>query len=344
MNDKIDVVITWVDGNDPEWIENKKKYSESKLSDTRVSRFRDWDNLQYWFRSMERYAPWVNKIYFVTCGHVPSWLNLGNDRLVIVKHSDFIPKECLPTFSSRAIDMNLHRIEGLSENFVYFNDDMFITDYVIKEDFFVNNQPCESAILNSGASSISGFDKKEKNNANLLYLAPNYGVGMINVYFDKKVQIKKNWKKWFSFKYKKNLFRTILLYPWNSFAGFYTFHVPYSYNKSTYSKVWELEEQALLETCTHKFRKNNDLNHLVFTYWQIASGNFSPRNVNFGKKFNIGSDDRKNKRIYEAISDKKYKVICINDDVYKDDDFDGIKKTLISRFNKEFSEKSSFEL
>ena len=128
MNDKIDFVMIWVDGNDPEWRKEKDKYSNKvdNNTDNREARFRDWDNLQYWFRGVEKFAPWVNKIHFVTCGHLPKWLNTENPKLNIVKHKDFIPEKYLPTFNSHTIELNLHRIKGLAENFVYFNDDLFI--------------------------------------------------------------------------------------------------------------------------------------------------------------------------------------------------------------------------
>ena len=74
MNE-IDFVITWVDGNDPAWIAERKKYN-SKSGDKSDTRFRDWELLKYWFRGVEKYAPWVRKIHFVTWGHYPSWLNV----------------------------------------------------------------------------------------------------------------------------------------------------------------------------------------------------------------------------------------------------------------------------
>ena len=90
--EKIDFVIMWVDGADEKWLEEKKMY------DTNVDieaggdhRFRDWDNLQYWFRGVEKFAPWVNSVYFITCGHYPEWLNLDHPKLKFVKHSDYIP-------------------------------------------------------------------------------------------------------------------------------------------------------------------------------------------------------------------------------------------------------------
>ena len=107
-------------------------------------RYREWDTLRYWFRAVEKYAPWVNQVYFVTCGHVPKWLNMDAPKLHFVRHQDYIPEQYLPTFSSHPIELNLHRIEGLSEHFVYFNDDFYLTAPVQETDFFVNGLPCDS--------------------------------------------------------------------------------------------------------------------------------------------------------------------------------------------------------
>ena len=123
-NDKIDIVITWVDGNDKEWLKEKEKYSENQkeLESTNNARFRDWDNLVFLFRSIERHMPWVNMIYLVTCGQIPRWLDINYKKVKVVFHEEFIPKEFLPTFNSHTIELNLHRIDELSEKFIYFND------------------------------------------------------------------------------------------------------------------------------------------------------------------------------------------------------------------------------
>ena len=130
----IDFIITWVDGNDQVWQEEKAKYSGKTTGDDRAKRYRDWEFLQYWFRGIEQCAPWVNKIHFVTCGHLPLWLNTEHPKLNIVNHKDYIPEQYLPTFSCRPIELNLHRIPGLSDNFVYFNDDMFLFQPVKQEE------------------------------------------------------------------------------------------------------------------------------------------------------------------------------------------------------------------
>ena len=148
---EIDFVITWVDGNDPDWQKQKMEYSMqpdlSQKQDDRKERYRDWDLLRYWFRGVERFAPWVRRIHFVTWGHLPSWLNKEHPKLNIVNHKDFIPEKYLPTFNSHAIEWNMHRIPGLAENFVYFNDDMFLIKKVRPEQYFKNDLPVDMLAL-----------------------------------------------------------------------------------------------------------------------------------------------------------------------------------------------------
>ena len=140
----IDIVVTWVDGSDPAWRAKKEKYTGVKVCEGNTEvRYRDWDTLRYWFRGVEKYAPWVRYVWFVTDGQKPEWLNIDHPKLKWVKHSDFVPGEYLPTFNANTIEWNLHRIEGLAEQFVYFNDDVFMIRETKPEDFFVNSFPCD---------------------------------------------------------------------------------------------------------------------------------------------------------------------------------------------------------
>lgn len=132
--EKIDIVILWVDGNDEEWIKEKNKYLELKGA-SKANRFRDCENLQYLFRGIEKDAPWVNKIFFITWGNIPKWLDTNNEKIVVEKHEDFIPEQYLLTFNSNVIEMNLYRIKKLSEKFVLFNDDLFILKNLEPTDF-----------------------------------------------------------------------------------------------------------------------------------------------------------------------------------------------------------------
>ena len=116
-NNTIDFVVPWVDNNDSEWIKSYNYYHPGKTISDR-GRFRDWDIFRYWFRAVERYAPWVNKVYLVTNGTFPKWINPDCEKLVLIKHSDYIPEKYLPTFNSITIELNMDKIPGLGETFV----------------------------------------------------------------------------------------------------------------------------------------------------------------------------------------------------------------------------------
>ena len=88
--DMFDFVLRWVEGADSAWIQQRNEYLGIKNDQTQDSRFRDWENLQYWFRGVEKFAPWVNHIYFVTWGHIPSWLNTDHPLLFVVFFVVFI--------------------------------------------------------------------------------------------------------------------------------------------------------------------------------------------------------------------------------------------------------------
>jgi len=101
-----------------------------------VNRYRDSSELRYSLRSLVQNAPWIRHIYIVTDNQIPNWLNLDTSRLSIISHSDiFANISHLPVFSSPAIEANIHRIPGLSRRFIYFNDDVFLGQPVLPEDF-----------------------------------------------------------------------------------------------------------------------------------------------------------------------------------------------------------------
>lgn len=333
-NGKIDFVIAWVDGNDPNWQKEKLKYQNVTGEDTLAKwndgaeRYRDWDILKYWFRGVEKFAPWVRKIHFVTWGHLPEWLNVENPKLNIVNHKDYIPEEYLPTFNSHCIELNLHRIKGLSERFVYFNDDMFLTAPVKEKDFFKNGLPCDTAIVNPVQMIQNGI-RAEINN---LYV--------INDKFSKHAVIKQAPANWFSPKYGKELIRTVLMMPFNTFPGFLISHLPGSYTKQTFQEVWEANENILKESCRSKIRKTTDVNQWLMQYWQFATNRFYPRSPRFGVMYEGEEhiDD-----MCEAIRNEKIKIVCCNDSV-DIENFEKAKKKLQHAFMEILPKKSTFEL
>lgn len=120
----IDAVYLWVDGSDRAFQESLERHAPANRPPPRF--FRDNGELRYSLRSLERYAPWIRRVYLVTNGQIPAWLNLANPRIEVVSHQKLFPEVGdLPTFNSNAIEMQLHRIPGLSRRFLYLNDDVF---------------------------------------------------------------------------------------------------------------------------------------------------------------------------------------------------------------------------
>ena len=329
QNGPIDFVLIWVDGNDPKWQEEYSKY-KGDGGDRRAHRFRDTQLLQYWFRGVEKFAPWVNKVYFVTCGQKPEWLNTEHPKLVCVNHSDFIPAQYLPTFSSQAIEVNLHRIPGLSERFVYFNDDTFIVREVEEEDFFVNGLPCDSAVINYAAP------RQEP-----LNLVPFVNAAAINRHFVKKEVLRRNFGKFFNLKYHEYLLKNIQFIPGKWFPGFKYFHQPSPLLKSTLEEVWDKEYELMDRTSAHKFRVLTDANQWLFRNWQVCSGRFEPQDTRIGYYESIEQKDQLDRAV-KAILSGKYKLVCPNDAGMED--FDLLKKELQEAFSRILPEKSGFEI
>ena len=334
MEEKIDFVITWVDGNDPAWLKERNHYAvlENEEIDNNACRFRDWGTLRYWFRGVEKFAPWVNKIFFVTWGHIPDWLKTDNPKLEIVRHNDFIPVEYLPTFHSDVIEFHFHKVKGLADHFVYFNDDTFLIDKVTPERFFRRGLPCDMGVMISiTKTGIPGT---------AIYLANN----LINDHFNKRESIKRDFFKWFNIDNASYLFRNMIFYfiAGNLFAGFHNHHLPQGYLKNTYDEVWTSCEKELLRTIQNKFRQYGDVSHWLIRYWQLASGSFSPYNVNKDGTYYCVQDNNISD-IIDCIRQQKKSLICLNDTELTTH-FENLKNGIINAFEMILPEKSSFEI
>lgn len=332
--DKIDFVITWVDGSDPEWRKEKSKYSNVPESDAGEYRYRDMGILKYWFRAVEKYAPWVNKVYFITYGHLPQWLNTACPKLKIVNHSDYIPEKYLPTFSANPIELNIHRIDGLSEYFVYFNDDTFLNNEVRPEFFYKKGKPCDFAhVVNLGyADSRNIYAHMLMNSVNSI----NKNYGYIRSFF-------KNPAKYINRKYplKNNLINLLKLENKNFFSGFENHHLPFIFLKSTLEAVWEENNELLDYVSSNKFRTACDVTAQIFRYHQLVTGKFAPVSKDkLGKNFNIYLDEEE---LLEAIRTGKHKMLCLNDSEIVEN-FDQIKEQLINAYEMKLPEKSMFEI
>lgn len=332
---KVDFVVIWVDGSDPNWLKEKNKYSPQKKNETNSdNRFRDWDILKYWFRGVEKYAPWVNNIYFVTYGHLPKWLNTKNPKLKIINHKDFIPKEYLPTFSSHTIELNLHRIKGLSENFVYFNDDILIINPVTKEDYFKQGNPCSTFYETANLPTLTNpFSKICYNNTAIL-----------NNEFNKRAFYKNNITKILNPQNGlMHIIQSILLLPYPTFSNLGIIHGSSSLKKQTYNYLWDKYYDILDRTCQNKFRNYDlDINQYVLKDYQNLTGNFYVRNSNFVKLINVENKSQL-PSIKQSLMSKKNKELCVNDNLKNGKESNEIIEQVQKMFAEKLPDKCTFE-
>ncbi len=138
----VDVVYTWVDGDDPEWDAARQARIDGMEGTARTreasgrARFMSRDELRYSLRSVHLFAPWVRQIHLVTSGQVPDWLDTSHPGVRVVTHAEIMPADALPTFNSHAIETSLHHIPDLAEHWLYFNDDFFVGRPIRPETLF----------------------------------------------------------------------------------------------------------------------------------------------------------------------------------------------------------------
>jgi len=328
----IDFVVTWVDGADPAWRAEKQQYTTEILADNREVRYRDWDLLRYWFRGVEKFAPWVRTIHFVTWGHLPVWLNTEHPKLHIVKHSDYIPEDCLPTFNCNVLELYFHKIEGLSEKFVYFNDDVFCLKALTETDFFRNGKACDMLAFQP---VVANRDDPVMScmmlNNSLVYAK----------YFDKRENVKKQPGAYFKIGYPPLYFcYNLLELAFPKYTGLYSVHGPVALCKQTYREIWEKEELLLGKTMSSKFRNAENVTIYLIREWQKLTGNFTPKNVHSDLAYyNVGEHDEK---MLRTITQQKRKFICLNDG-NKVEDFDKAKHQLQNAFEQILPVRSSYE-
>lgn len=322
----IDFVVLWVDGADPAWRAAFRQERQTAGMDCSEARYRDWRTLHYWFRAVERFAPWVRTIHFITWGHLPAWLDTAHPKLHIVHHTDFIPKQWLPTFNSNTIELNVHRIEGLAEHFVLFNDDTFLTRPCRAEDFFRNGLPCDMARLSVVRPSTVASTVL----ANL---------ELINAHHPRKV-LNRHIGKWLAPCYGiSNLLKTISLLPWSFFPAFYDSHQLQPYRKSDFERAWSLWGSELAATCTHRFRTMGDLSHWLIRYDALCRGAFSPRSMRDARMVTL--TDESATAVASLIASAAQRLLCIHDNEIAD--FDTTCHTLQQGFECLLPEKSSYE-
>ncbi len=173
----IDLVFSWVDGAAIEWQRARARRMKAYVvgeGDDSHARFRQLDELKYALRSVYLFAPWVRNIYIVTDSPRPEWL-AEHPRVAIVRSEQFFADpSVLPTHNSQAVESQLHNIPGLSEHFLYSNDDMFFGRAVLPDMFFspggVTKFIEATTRIGMGSSNLgrSGFENAARVNRGLI--------------------------------------------------------------------------------------------------------------------------------------------------------------------------------
>jgi hypothetical protein len=313
---EIDLVYLWVDGSDPAW-QAKRAASAGNLPENTETnckgRYANNDELKYSLRSVEKYAPWIRKIFIVTDNQTPDWLDTENPKIKIVDHKDIIPQERLPCFSSVAIEYYLYKIPGLSEQFLYANDDMFINKPVSPDTFFLADG-LPVIRLKQWTLPRRALKFWEERIPKMKKALSPYSRTILNA--------KELVKKKYGIRY-----------------GFLPHHNMDAYLKSGFRKVVEdvfkEELEAQLVNCV---RGGSDIQRVVFQYVALAEKRghlrrVSPVNESLHVCIHLESD-------YKKLEKHEPMLFCMNDSEFAgDSDRERLKAWLSNRF----PEKSVFE-
>lgn len=258
-NRNIDVVFTWVDNTDEAW---QKKYKKHKLEGytaqlgqyaTDSARFDNHNELFYSVKAVKKYLPWVRNIYIVTDNQVPDWLN-DIKGVTIIDHTEIIDNEYLPTFNSHVIEAFLYRIPGLTENFIYFNDDVFVAKELPREHFFSANN-----ISSLFVSTKNLYDMQKKGVETPTLKASLHSIELLHRHYFYDIK--------------------------NPLV-----HTYFPLKKSGYEKAWQLFGKEIKDFLPNKFRGHNDLNMASFLVpWLLYCEAKAIEKVDICYYFNIRS-------------------------------------------------------
>lgn len=307
----IDLVYLWVDGNDPAW--QAKRHAalgdaESKSSANCEGRYANHDELLFSLRSIEKYAPWIHRIFIVTDGQVPVWLDKGNPKVRIVDHKEILPPECLPCFNSSVIEHFIADIPGLSEHFLFSNDDMYLNRPTAPEDFFT---PDGLPIVRLKKRHFRKFwiflkEKILHTRSGLYNHKLDHSAALIEKTFGKYCQGK----------------------PHHNIDAFLVSH---------FKKIRQLYWNEIKRILTHHKREYDDVHRSIYSYGALAD--------NRGVLKYVGKDESMkislyNKKAYRQLDKLNPIFFCMNDSEHcKEADREYAAAFLAKRF----PEKSEFE-
>ncbi len=306
----IDLVYLWVDGSDPAWRKRRDEYiGIPTLGGANCEgRFANNDELKYSLRSIAINAPWIRKIFIVSDGQTPAWLNTNNHKVVMIHQADIMPKECSPCFNSMIIEHHLHNIPGLAEHFLYANDDMFLNKPVTPETFFANDGlPIVRAVRRPLRRLTLLLKEKISGRENSIYNQSIHNAALL---------IEKHYGYYPTFKPHHNI---------DAFL------------KSTYHYARQLFDTEIATTLLHHKRSAQDIQRQIYSYVAIAEKKAYIRYVSQHESFRLHIDNHKH---YKKLLCYNPLIFCMNDSQYATD----YDRQLVRQFLEEhFPNKSEFE-
>ena len=341
---EIDFVLPWIDGDDPHLQQLRRQYLTPSLNlqdEAASARFRDMGTLRYALRSITYHCPWYHKIYLIVKSLPPSWIKSDHPRIEIIKESDlFKDKSHLPVFNPTAVEMNLKNLKGLSETFVYLNDDFFIWRPIPPERFFVDGMPVDFFAHSPIPRNI--FFELIKKRDTWIYSIVNT-LKLLNSHLAPiHMEPRFLYHPTYSFLDKMNNFlfqnffrKVIWITHW---------HLPQPLLKKTLLEVNQFFEPYLMETSKHRFRSKNDLNQYIYRYWQLLTQQFYPYRHNDGYVINIRSYRHLHQAMTHLQNNKSLNFVCLNDHPQlSENEYKKTVKTLHDFLKKQFPQKAEFE-
>lgn len=293
--ENVDVVITWVNNKDQGWVNKLNYYKYHEINSINPlsidkARFENHGELFYVIKSIELYMPWIRTIFLVTDNQTPEFPL--SEKVVIIDHRQIINKKYLPTFNSHVIEAHLHNIPNLSENFIYFNDDVFVARSLPKSHFLSGNN-LSSLFLNK-----KNLDEMVKKGINTPTLSASL-----------------NCQELLLKKYNKKISNPLA-------------HTYVPLKKSYFDLAWSFFNKEINNFINNRFRNDNDLNLATFLVpWIMFFEGKSKLSRDICYYFNIRSAtaktnyaflNRKFKSLPHSFCANDFSIININDTKYKD--------------------------
>lgn len=308
----IDLVYLWVDGKDPVWRAKRNAFLGKPVEISSANcegRYTDNDELKYNLRAIEMYAPWIRKIFIVTDNQVPKWLDCSNPKVCIVNQNDILPTQSLPCYNSSLIEKFFHKIPGLSERFLYANDDMFINKKVTANDFFTPEGFPIVRLTRKPFRKLRWFWREKICKKPL----KNYSISIAHA--------------------------SKLVY--EKFGNYYTgmpHHNIDAYLKNDCQRVAEeiLRDEFKANSQNHT-RSNDDIQRIVYSYIALAEKRGQLRYVTQKESMIVRIHKQKD---YKKFQKNNPMFFCMNDSEYANENDRTMSKAMLE---KRFPEKSQFE-